>query len=113
MDGFAEALALSPEGWSAVVGGDEDAAAAFSCLSLLAAVARHESVLDSVEIDTLHEHAPAAIATNVLRLHAWRARHDKTSPTLPTARSPKVARNESCPCGSGKSLSAVAANELV
>lgn len=103
MDGFAEAITLRPESWAAVADGDDEAAAAaLSRLSLLAAVARNESALDSLEIDALHEHAPAGIVANVLQLHAWRARDDKTSSIIPAARSSKVGRNDPCPCGSGK-----------
>jgi uncharacterized protein len=103
IDGFAEAMALRRGSWAAVTAGeDEDAAAALSRLSLLIAVARNESELDSVEINALHDHAPTAISTNVSRLHVWRSRHAETFSTVPNARSPKVGRNQPCPCGSGK-----------
>ncbi|MFV0622731.1 UPF0149 family protein [Sphingomonas sp. ac-8] len=98
LDGFAEAMALRPEAWDAL-GNDGDAADALERLSLLIAIARNESSLDSVEINAIHSEAPADIVAAVLRLHAVRG----TGMVAPTpAVSGKIGRNDPCRCGSGK-----------
>lgn len=100
MDGFAQAMALRPDSWAAVTD-DEDVATAVSRLSLLIAVARNESALDSIEINALQDHAPAEIAANVTKLHSWRIGYSARPSAPPLANPPKVGRNELCPCGSG------------
>jgi len=103
MDGFAAAMALRPESWAAVAdSGDEDAVTAFSRLSLLIAIARDESALDTMEINAINDRAPVDIAVNVLQLHAWRLRGGVTPAASRTAHPAKVGRNEPCPCGSEK-----------
>jgi uncharacterized protein len=95
-DGFAQAMALRPDDWSAFEG--TDAAAAMAELRTLIAVATEESPLTSVEINVLHDTAPAAIPRYLLQLHAV-VRND--APPVAQA-SAKIGRNAPCPCGSGK-----------
>ena len=104
IDGFAEAMEMRPENWAALADGDDlDAADALSRLSMLIAVARNESRLDSVQINALQDQAPADLIDCVLRLHAARLRHGGTPSTSPiNGRAAKVGRNEPCSCGSGK-----------
>ena len=103
VDGFAEAMALRPENWAAIADGDDaDAAAAMTYVAMLIAIVGNESALDSVEINAVHEVAPAGIAVNVLRLHASRRLSRGTTTASPATRSAKIGRNDACPCGSGK-----------
>jgi uncharacterized protein len=104
IDGFAEAMALRPESWDAVAAGDDAGAVdGLARLSVLIAIARNESALDSMEINEREDQAPADLATSVLQLHASRLRAAAAVP-LPTAGAApvKAGRNDPCPCGSGK-----------
>ncbi len=102
IDGFAEAMALRPDHWTAPAG-DGPVAAAMAQLSLLIDVARHESTLDSMEINALEAQAPARLVDAVVRLHAARPRDTGLPDTAPRAQVPaKVGRNDPCPCGSGR-----------
>lgn len=70
IDGFAEAMEMRPESWAALANSDDlDAADALSRLSILIAIARNESPLDSVQINALQDQAPADLVDGVLRLH--------------------------------------------
>jgi len=103
VDGFAEAVALRPEAWASLAEGDDRTDAdAFATLSLLIAVARDESALDSVQINALQDHAPATLSECVLRLHAARLRTGAASQPQSVDERTKVGRNDPCPCGSGK-----------
>ncbi|WP_267397345.1 MULTISPECIES: UPF0149 family protein [unclassified Sphingomonas] len=104
IDGFAEAMELRPELWDAWAEGDDaDAADALSRLSMLIAIAREESALDSMEINTLDERAPAELADVVLRLYVARQRDGGMALVAPAGESAsKIGRNDPCRCGSGK-----------
>lgn len=104
LDGFAQAMALRPDGWAALAAGeDTDAADAAEQLTMLIAVARNESSLDSVQINAVQDDAPADLVDAVLRLHAAKLRRGDAPAAVPTgARSTKIGRNEPCRCGSGK-----------
>jgi uncharacterized protein len=102
IDGFSEAMALRPDSWAPLAAAP-DTADAYSTLSLLIAVARNASDLDSLEINALQDHAPSALIDTVLRLHAARPRDAGDPPPLTVeTRSNKVGRNVPCRCGSGK-----------
>ena len=104
IDGFAEAMALRPDGWDAVANGDDpDAAAALESLSTLIAIARNESPLDSVEINAFENRATTDLVDGVQRLHMARSRRQTELPAQTIgAASAKIGRNDPCPCGSGK-----------
>lgn len=104
IDGFAAAMALRPDAWAALVdGGDPDSVDALARVSLLIAVAREESSLDSVEINALQDQAPAGLIDAILRLHAARGRIGAVPATaLVDPRPIKVGRNDPCRCGSGR-----------
>ncbi|MBC3941565.1 UPF0149 family protein [Sphingomonas albertensis] len=104
VDGFAEAMALRPDGWDAVANGDDrDAAAALESLSRLIAIARNESPLDSMEINAFEDRATTDLVDGVQRLHTARSRRQPDSPAQTIgATSAKIGRNDPCPCGSGK-----------
>ena len=106
LDGFAQAMALRPDGWAALAAGeDTDAADAAEQLTMLIAVARNESSLDSVQINAVQDDAPADLVDAVLRLHAAKLRRGDAPAAVPIgARSTKIGRNEPCRCGSGKKL---------
>ncbi|MEG3175576.1 UPF0149 family protein [Sphingomonas sp. RB3P16] len=100
IDGFAEAMALRPESWAAIArSGDASAAAALSRLSLLIAIARNESALDTIEINAIDDNAADEIATSIVALHACRP-NGASAPAEASA--VKVGRNALCPCGSQK-----------
>lgn len=104
VDGFAEAMALRPEHWTASADRDDpDAADALSRVAMLIAISRNESPLDSVEINAFQDRATAVLVDVIVRLYAARERHCGT-PTTATIRSrvPAIGRNEPCRCGSGK-----------
>lgn len=104
VDGFAEAMEMRPESWAALADGDDlDTADALSGLSMLIAVARNESPLDSVQINALEDQAPSDLVDAVVRLYAARLRNGGTPSAAPIGgRAVKVGRNEPCRCGSGK-----------
>ncbi len=88
IDGFAEAMALRPDGWDAVANGDDPDAAA---------------PLDSVEINALEDRATTDLVDGVQRLHTARSRRQTEAPAQTIgAASAKIGRNDPCPCGSGK-----------
>ncbi len=104
IDGFAEAMALRPDGWHAWEKGDDaDAAGALDRLSTLIAVARNESALDSVEINALQDLAPVDLVDSVVILYRRRLRTDDILPVPAIGPAvAKVGRNDPCACGSGK-----------
>lgn len=104
IEGFAEAMALRPDEWAALADGDDpDAADALSRLSMLIAIARNESPLDSVQINAMQDDALADLIDNVMRLHSARLRRGAAPSVVPIHAQPtKVGRNEPCRCGSGR-----------
>lgn len=101
IDGFAEAMALRPDGWAAIADGDDPYAAdALSRVSMLVAIARNESALDSMQINAIQDEAPSELMDCVVRLHASQLR--SASPPPVSAKPGKVGRNDPCPCGSGQ-----------
>lgn len=96
IDGFAEAMEMRPESWAALADGDDlNAADALSRLSMLIAVARNESPLDSVQINALQDHALADLIDGILRLHVARLSHAGAPSISPiNGRAAKVGRNE-------------------
>jgi uncharacterized protein len=103
IDGFALAMELRPDAWSTLaLSADADVARAISRLTILIAVARNESDLDSMQINALEAQAPSAVIDDILHLHAARQRDGGDPGPPPTGARAKVGRNDPCPCGSGK-----------
>jgi uncharacterized protein len=103
IDGFAEAMALRPDEWSALAEGDDaDVADAIASLSQLIAVARGESELDTPAQNALDASAPADLAAAVLRLHAAHRGSGTSVGAEPDSAPIKVGRNAPCRCGSGR-----------
>jgi uncharacterized protein len=104
MSGFGRAVALRPESWEAIVrdGNDETAVIAMAGTMTLIEIANREGEVDpDPELTTeLTQAAPDLIPGWIDALNAWRVRNTTGQP-VPT-RAPKVGRNDSCPCGSGR-----------
>lgn len=100
--GFAEAVALRPDAWSALAN-DKLLSQPWSRLDALIKVARDESDLDSVEINALQDHVVSDLTDAVLRLYAVSDRSLSTaSRAANKMMAAKIGRNDPCPCGSGK-----------
>jgi uncharacterized protein len=96
-------MALRPDSWAGLATGDDrDAAEALSHLSTLIAIANDESSLDSVEINAVHDQAPADLASSVLQLYAARARAGGGVAATAVVQPIKIGRNDPCRCGSGR-----------
>jgi len=102
LDGFADAMALRPDGWTALADGEPGIADAYASLSLLLAIARDESTLDSMEINALQDRAPQDIGAVMVCLHAAGGADGAGAMPTGETRPAKVGRNEPCRCGSGK-----------
>lgn len=101
IDGFAQAMALSPGGWARIET-DDDAA----CLAALVGIrtlrdfANGDRDLDRPEEDRWDAEAPDLIPIWVEILHQWRLENDPHRPAA--AQRAKVGRNDPCPCGSSR-----------
>jgi uncharacterized protein len=106
VEGFEKAVKLRPQSWQPLLGADLDTVRAWSGLMNLADIARNESSLSGTQIEALTATAPDDIAGWVLDLNAWRlanlAAPPGLQPTASPASSPRVGRNDPCPCGSGR-----------
>jgi uncharacterized protein len=108
IEGFDTAVKLRPEAWLPLRASETRAAEAWRGLMNLAGIARRESSLSKVQIETLSASAPNKIAGWVLDLNDWRLAQFEAAPSVRTGANPfatssgKVGRNEPCPCGSGK-----------
>lgn len=104
IEGFAQAMALRPEIWRTYLADLEtDMADGVAQLSLLIAVARNESDLDSLTINAFQDRAPAVLLDTIVRLHgAWRRNGGVASFPAVATMPLKVGRNDPCRCGSGK-----------
>ena len=101
IDGFAQAMALSPGGWVRIKT-DDDAGchAALAGIRTLDEFASGERKLSEGEEDRWDGEAPDLIPIWVEMLHQWRIENDPHRPAI--AKRLKVGRNDPCPCGSGK-----------
>jgi uncharacterized protein len=100
--GFAEAVALRPNAWSALAN-DDSLSQPWLQLETLIKVARNESDLDSVEVNALQDHVVSDLTGAVLRLYAVSNRSMAADDAVPsTVMAAKTGRNDPCPCGSGK-----------
>ncbi|VXD01589.1 conserved hypothetical protein [Sphingomonas sp. 8AM] len=102
MIGFAEAVALRPDAWSAL-SKDDDTAEPWSQLQTLIKAARNDGDMDSVEVNALQDHAVSDLTDAVLRLYAVFG-HSAGLAVAPQSTTParKTGRNDPCPCGSGR-----------
>jgi uncharacterized protein len=105
-DGFGKAMALSGKDWDCLLEtGDEDLGAAALGLIMYVALARGVPTGDAAE-DEVFDQAPEVIPYLVETLYRRQRGLERVVltddfPRLP-ALSPKVGRNDPCPCGSGR-----------
>ena len=105
IEGFWRAVSLRIDDWLAFgAQGDEDLQRAVFTLTRLHEITSTPSAeLEAMAIDgELEASAPDLIPDAVLTLHRTRLGKAGSAPRQATARSPKVGRNDPCPCGSGK-----------
>ena len=118
MEGFTQAMALSPDSWSQFEEADDELIpSALTAIMILAAKADPEWLaeagLDEFDDEAekeFVEDAPDIITESVFTLYDWTHSRDAArirsgadiAPTFMAPRAEKVGRNEPCPCGSGK-----------
>jgi len=104
--GFERAMALRPESWAAVLGGnEEDAVTAMTGLLALISIGRGGSEgidQEPATVDGFTREAPDLIPPWIETLNAWRLKQDRSRPPIATTPHGKIGRNDPCPCGSGK-----------
>jgi len=103
ISGFASALTLRPDSWSALRDGDDAGAAeALDGLATLVDIAEDANSLERSTIDRLTDEAPDLIPRWIETLYA--RRRDRLSATDPAApqTANRTGRNDPCPCGSGR-----------
>ena len=104
IEGFAAAMDLRPDAWTALEeDGDEEATEALSGLLTLIEIALHEGTLERDVIDRMTEEAPRLIPRWIETLNERLPRRAGGAPAgVEPAAQLKVGRNEPCPCGSGR-----------
>jgi uncharacterized protein len=117
MEGFTQAIALSPQGWSQFEQADDELVpAAFTAMMTLAAnadpewLAEAELEFSDEDEEELIKKATDVIPESILILADWTRGRDAArirsgadiAPSFMAPRAEKVGRNEPCPCGSGK-----------
>ncbi|MEP6869376.1 MAG: UPF0149 family protein [Novosphingobium sp.] len=101
IEGFAQAMELSPEGWRRIsASGDPACKDALAGIATLKDFYEGELKLAKAEEDRWDREAPDLIPIWVELLHAWRLVNECRRPT--PVRYTKVGRNDPCSCGSGK-----------
>ncbi|OAN53508.1 UPF0149 family protein [Sphingobium sp. TCM1] len=101
IDGFTQAMAIAPGGWTRIQA-DDDAGcqAALNGIRTLNDFASGDLHLSDAEEDRWDREAPELIPIWIEMLHQWRLESDSNRPAA--VRRAKVGRNDPCPCGSGK-----------
>jgi len=104
IEGFEKAVALRPAAWKKLLNADADTATAMSGMLMLADIARGDKKMK--DSDTVSAAAPEKIAEWVVILNEWRFANYQPmqgiDSRMSSASTKKVARNDPCPCGSGK-----------
>jgi len=105
IDGFAAAVDLRPEAWQTLLQGEGEPAIAMAGMMMLIEAARGE-VTDEEKSAALEKAALTMIPEAVVILHEHRLATYKppsfADQRNPFAGTPKVGRNDPCPCGSGR-----------
>ncbi len=102
--GFGRAMELRPESWAAITRADDEGAMlALAGMTALVSLADDGTgtAYDRERTAALTEAAPDLIPEWVETLNRSRLLHAMDQPRAP-AKSTKVGRNDTCPCGSGK-----------
>lgn len=112
IDGFAAAVDLRPEAWNGLLESEGEPATAMTGLMLLIEIARGEQQTDdedpqvAEDIEAVSSHASDFIRHAIITLHEHRLATYRppsfADQPNPFARTPKVGRNDPCPCGSGR-----------
>ena len=101
IDGFDQAMHLSPNGWDRLSSSDSaDCKSAIRGIETLHAFANGTKKLSRKQQDRWDAEAPELIPQWVEVLHTWRLKNQPDR--QPSAQHRKVGRNEPCSCGSGK-----------
>ena len=103
-EGFAEAIRLRPAAWRPLI---EDREACIMLMPILALCGDHEAgsplAPDPEQDAALLAETPDHIPTCVVGIDAfWKDRRGQSRMGAGRAKSPKVGRNDPCPCGSGR-----------
>ena len=105
MDGFAAAVDQRPEAWQTLLQGEGEPAIAMNGMMMLIEAARGE-IPDEEKSAALEKTAVTMIPEWVVTLHEHRLATYKppsfADQPNPFAGTPKVGRNDPCPCGSGR-----------
>jgi len=105
IDGFSAAVDLRPEAWQTLLRAGGEPAIAMTGMMMLIEAARGEEP-DAEKSAALEKAAPTMISEWVVTLHEHRLATYKppsfAAQPNPFAGTPKVGRNDPCPCGSGR-----------
>jgi len=101
IEGFGQAMDISPAGWLRVLADDDTGCrAAIEGVRTLRAFADRTQKLTRAEEDRWDTEAPDLIPIWVEMLHQWRLENDPHRPS--SIKRQKIGRNDPCPCGSGR-----------
>src|SRR4051812_49169790 len=101
-EGFADAVRLRPEAWRPLLE-DRWANILLTPITVLCDAPEDGSPLDPEVRAALRDEAADGIPVCVAGIHAfWKGRRGRPAAPARRVRSPKVGRNDPCPCGSGR-----------
>ncbi len=101
-EGFADAVRLRPDAWRPLLE-DRRANVMLTPIMVLCDEPEGGSPLDPEVSAALWDEAANRIPTCVADIHAfWKGRRGRPAAAAGRAKSPKVGRNDPCPCGSGR-----------
>ena len=101
LEGFADAVRLRPNSWTAIAESDDsEAVKALAAMTTLAEIVANESALTSVEINAVCGTAVEQIHLSLVSLNNWRL--NRAEPVAVPSKPTKVGRNDPCRCGSGQ-----------
>lgn len=101
VSGFWRAMALAPEGWTAVAGDDRLKPVITPFIGFIDI--DDGAFVPADDIDERLDEAAGQIPRAILVLHKIaKLRASRAPKTAPPIRHPKIGRNDPCPCGSGK-----------
>ena len=103
-DGFLQAMRLRPQSWEELAESDDESCQnALFILGRLAEIATSPHGIEPIDIDEdLEDLAANLIPLQVQALHHARLSRGPNISMAANQNSPKVGRNDPCPCGSGK-----------
>lgn len=100
-DGFAAAMALRPDSWTVYEDSQDEAVqSSFRCLASLVSRAIDRVPMPKEIDDEVRSNAHMLIADCLHSLNAARMTLNRSA--APASTTPRIGRNDPCPCGSGK-----------